>query len=268
MSVFTKFKLDGKIALVTGGASGIGLACATAVAEAGADVAMVDVNAEGAHHAAQKLSQETGRKVIALTADVSKEEDTERMVAETVKQLGGLNICFANAGIAEHGVPLIDFEKQVWDQVIGINLTGVFLTNRAAARVMVKQKSGSIINTASIYGLIGDNNLGGIFAYSAAKGGVVQMTKTLAVQLAPLGIRVNAIAPQFTRGTNIADGILHEDQTDPEVLALHQELVRRTPMGRFGHTEDLKGMALFLASEASSFCTGYTYAVDGGWVAY
>lgn len=265
ISVLAKFRLDGKVALITGGAEGIGLAMASAVAEAGADVAIIDINLEAAQNSAKKLAKETGRKVIALKADVSKEEDNEWMVEETVKQLGGLNICFANAGIGEQGAPLHNYDKSVWDRVIAINLTGVFMTNRAVARVMVEQKNGTIINTASVYGLVGDFGLG-VIGYTAAKGGVIQLTRTLAAQLAPSGIRVNAIAPAFIR-TNLGGGVLQEGINDPMILAAHEQIVSRTLLGRFGQSEDLQGIALFLASEASSYCTGSVYAVDGGWMA-
>ncbi|MBX6395581.1 MAG: SDR family oxidoreductase [Alicyclobacillaceae bacterium] len=265
MSVLDKFRLDGKVSLVTGGASGIGYACALALAEAGSDVAVVDINGDSAKHAAEKIAESTGRKVIALQADVTSESDTERMVMDTVRELGRLDVCFANAGIAENGGHVTEYDKSEWDKVIAVNLTGVFLTDRAAARVMQKQGSGSIINTASIYGLVGDFGMGAI-GYTAAKGGVVQITRTLAVQLAPSKVRVNAIAPAFIR-TNLGGGQLREDVTDPELLQVHSEITRRTPLGRWGQPEDLEGIVLFLASEASSFCTGYTYAVDGGWLA-
>jgi len=265
MSVLDQFRLDGRVVIVTGGASGIGLAFASAVAEAGADVAIVDINLEGAEVAADKLSKETGRRVIALKADVSKEEDNGRMVSETLKMLGGLDICFANAGIGELGAPILDYDTPKWKRTITVNLTGTFLTNRAVAKVMIEQKSGVIINTASAYGLIGDGCLG-VIGYTASKGGVVQLTRTMAAQLAPYGIRVNAVAPGFTR-TNLGDGILHEDVEDPAILAVHEQIAGRTLLKRFAQPEELKGIALFLASDASSYCTGYTYAVDGGWLA-
>lgn len=171
VSIFDMFRLDGRVALVTGGASGIGLAYVEVLVGAGADVAIVDINLEAAENAAEKLTQDSGKRVIALKADVSKEEDTEWMVAETVRKLGWLDICFANAGIGQLGASLTDHTKELWDQVINTNLTGVFLTNRAAARVMLEQKKGSIINTASVYGLVGDSGLG-VIGYSAAKGGL------------------------------------------------------------------------------------------------
>jgi NAD(P)-dependent dehydrogenase (short-subunit alcohol dehydrogenase family) len=258
------FRLDGRVALITGGANGLGYAFATAVAEAGADVSIVDLDGKAAELAAEKLSSETGRKVIALQADVTKEEDTEQMVSETVKALGGLQICFANAGIVEKGRPIDEYDKKLWDQVIDVNLTGTFLTNRAVAKVMKQEKNGSIINTASIMGHVADQSMG-VFAYTTSKGGVVQMTKTLAADLAPHGVRVNAISPGFIK-TNISK--LHdENTTDPAALAARNKFLSKTLLGYEGNPEQLKGIALFLASDASSYCTGYTYAVDGGYLA-
>lgn len=264
MSVLDMFRLDGRIALVTGGASGIGYAYASAVAEAGANVCIADVNGEAAQAAADKLAGLTGREVMAIQADVSQAADNARMMAETVARFGRLDICFANAGIVDRGGMITEYDKEVWDRIIDVNLTGIFLTNQAAARVMAEQRSGSIINTASIFGHAGDPGFGN-FAYTAAKGGVVQLTKSLAAQLAPLGIRVNAITPGFIK-TSISK--LHDENlTDPELIAKRNKFIQKTLLGHEGRPEHLKGIALFLASDASAFCTGYAYAADGGYLA-
>ncbi|MEW9672145.1 SDR family NAD(P)-dependent oxidoreductase [Ammoniphilus sp. 3BR4] len=265
--IMEKFRLSGKVALVTGGASGIGLEYAKAVAEAGANVAVADINLQRAEEAARDLSEKTGKSIIALQADVANESDVEKMVADTVDKLGRLDICFANAGISEGGCSFDEYSKDTWDRVIGINLTGVFLTNRSAAKIMIAQGSGgSIINTASIYGHVGAAGDTCIVGYTAAKAGVVNMTKTLAAELAPYNIRVNSIAPGFIR-TNIAGGFMDPETNNPKYLSRQEKLANMTLLKRLGNSEELQGIALFLASEASSYCTGYSYAVDGGWLA-
>ncbi|MBE3561527.1 MAG: SDR family oxidoreductase, partial [Ktedonobacteraceae bacterium] len=247
-------------------ASGIGVAVAEALVEVGARVALIDINEQGAAQIADRLKAEYGRPVWVLRADVTRAEEINAAIDRVATESGRLDVVFANAGIAEQFAPLADYQDIEWDRVIAVNLTGVYLTDKAAARVMIGQRSGRIINTASIYGLVGDFALGA-YGYTAAKGGVVNLTRTLAIHLAPHQIRVNAIAPAFIH-TNIAGGLLQPDVTDPGVQEVHRQIQQRTPLGRFGEPEDLKGIAVFLASEASAYCTGYTYAVDGGWLAW
>lgn len=260
------FNLTGKVALVTGGARGIGFEFATALAEAGSDVAIADINGDQATTSAQSLAKATGRRIIAIKTDVSDETDAQDMIDTVVQEFGALDICFANAGIAEPNLPIRDIEdysSDYWHKLIAVNLTGVYFTNMAAARAMRKRGKGSIINTASIVGLTADPQWGCV-GYTAAKGGVIQLTRQLGVMLAADGIRVNAIAPGYVL-TGLSEAESETD--DPLVLRLQEEVIARTPMKRYAKPQELRGIAIFLASEASSYCTGYTYAVDGGWLA-
>jgi NAD(P)-dependent dehydrogenase (short-subunit alcohol dehydrogenase family) len=213
------------------------------------------------------IATETGRSVIAIRVNVSVKEEVDTMVEETVSRLGAIDICFANAGISEPGLPIRDVENyhfEYWNKVIAVNLTGVYLTNMAAAKAMRAAGRGVIVNMASIMGLVADSAWGTI-GYTAAKGGVVQLTRQMSFMLASHGIRVNAIAPGYVAtGASEAEQPDHED---PVVHSLQREVLFRTPLGRYANAAELKGIALFLASDASSYCTGYTYAVDGGWLA-
>ena len=261
MSVMDEFRLDGDTALVTGGASGIGRACCEAVAEAGADVAVADVDVEGAQETADEIEDETGSTAVAVEVDVRSREEIDEMVERTVDELGSLDVAFANAGVAELEPSVEQYDESTWDRVMDVNLRGVFLTNRAAAEQMKRQEDGGVIvNTSSIYAFVADRTLG-LPAYTASKAGIRQLTQAMATKLAP-EIRVNAVAPGAVR-TDIGAGFMKEGSGFDEV----QEMIReRTLLDRLAEPEDVKGMAVYLASDASSYCTGYTYAVDGGWL--
>lgn len=260
-TVLDRFRMDDDVALVTGAASGIGRGISEALADAGADLAIVDVDEEGLDETADALEQR-GAAVHAVTADVSEEASTERMVSETVERFGGLDAAFANAGIGSLGGELADYDLDDWDRVTDVNLRGVFLTDKAAASAM--DDGGSIVNTASILAYCGAE-FPGLGAYAASKGGVVALTRQLAAELGPDGIRVNAIAPGWIH-TNIGSGAFRKDAEGMEDL--HRETAERTALGRLGEPDDLQGLAVFLASEASAYCTGATYVVDGGWTVY
>jgi gluconate 5-dehydrogenase len=264
MSVLDQFRLNGKVALVTGAGSGLGAAFAEAMAEAGAAVACVDLNEDTARETAARLASE-GWDTLALQADVRSEDDVRRVMEAARDGLGGLDIVFANAGIGGRGGMITEMTKENWQETIDINLTGVFLTVREAARLMIPQGYGKIINTASIYGLTGPYR-SGAYAYAAAKAGVVNLTRLAGSQLAAHGIRVNAIAPGFFR-TPIGGGRLGFSEAE-EDRRRRDELMKQVPMGRMGEPPELKGVAVFLASPASDFMTGYTVAVDGGYMTW
>jgi NAD(P)-dependent dehydrogenase (short-subunit alcohol dehydrogenase family) len=265
MNVLESLRLDGKVALVTGAGSGIGRAYAEAVAEAGADVACLDWHGDTCEETAA-LVEKAGRRAIAIEADVKDEAGLRAAFDRAEAELGPLTIAYANAGVAGGGDygDITDTTLETWNHVIGVNLTGVFLTLRESVRKMRPQGYGKIISTASIYGYVGAWT-GGSFAYTAAKGGVVNLTRTLAVSLADSGIRVNAIAPGFVRTNLGRDAGLSVSEEERE--ARMQETAARIPMGAFAVPDDLKGLAVFLASPASDYCTGFTYPIDGGWLA-
>ena len=251
--ILDQFKLDGKTAIVTGGSRGLGLGIALGLAEAGADVALVDIldMAE-----AQERVEATGRRCIAIAADLSQKECVDEIVNTTVEALGGLDILVNNAGIIRRA-PLLEFTEMDWDDVMNINIRTLFFLSQAACRVMVKQgRGGKIINTASLLSF-----QGGILvpSYTASKSAVMGLTRLLANEMAPHKINVNAIAPGYMATDNTQ--ALRED------AARNKAILDRIPAGRWGRPEDLQGAAVFLASAAADYISGYTVAVDGGWLA-
>jgi NAD(P)-dependent dehydrogenase (short-subunit alcohol dehydrogenase family) len=246
------------VALVTGAGSGLGLACAEGFAEAGADVACLDIDGSSAERTAQRI-RALGRAACAITVDVADEAGTEEAFSHAEADLGPVVVALANAGVAGEAEPLVDTTLAGWNAVLGVDLNGAYLTMRAAARRMAPRGYGKIISVASIAALSAEASWRGYCGYTAAKGGVIALTRVVAAQLGPSGIRVNAIAPGYFR-----TAIASEDAG----LDARRELAReRTPLQKIGEPEDLKGMAVFLASEASDFCTGHTFPVDGGWLA-
>lgn len=245
-------KLQGRVAAITGGALGIGRATARLFAAEGAVVAIGDVDIAGAEAVAKDIVGRGGR-ALAVAVDVGEASQVQAFVDRIVGEHGRLDVMFANAGIA-HSAPFLEHPEAQWHRVLRVNLTGVFHCCQIAARQMVRQSGGRIIATASINGFRGVENLVG---YNVAKAGVIELTKTMAVELAKHGIVVNAIAPAQidTRLT----------QTLPEEA--RQRRVARIPMGRFGDVDEVARAALFLASDDAAFITGHTLAVDGGYLA-
>ncbi|MBN1596170.1 3-oxoacyl-[acyl-carrier-protein] reductase [candidate division FCPU426 bacterium] len=244
--------LKDKIALVTGGAQGIGEAIARELARRGADVAVADVVLEKVENTAKLLQQETGRKIYPLKMDVSQSAEVEEGIKKIVDKCGRLDILVNNAGITRDGL-LMRLSEQDWDAVLTINLKGTFQCIKAATRPMLKQRYGRIINIASIVGLMGN---AGQANYSASKAGVIGLTKTAAKELASRNITVNAIAPGFIK-TKMTE-VLTEEVKD--------NLKKLIPLGILGEPEDVARAVAFLASDEAAYITGQVLAVDGGMV--
>ena len=257
MNVLAMFDLKGEKAIVTGGGQGLGREMALALAEAGADVAVVQRRVEVAEQTAEEI-RKLGRDSFAMKVDVSKTEDIRNMVAVAKGRFGKIDILINNAGIAHH-VPAAELSEEDWDRMIDINLKGVFLGSQMVGREMIKQRKGSIINIASMSGFI-VNRPQPQAHYNTAKAGIVMLTKNLAMEWAKYNIRVNAIAPGYIKTPLLAQNL------GPGKIG--EEWVKLTPMGRLGEPFELKGLALFLASKASSFVTGTTVVIDGGYTCW
>jgi NAD(P)-dependent dehydrogenase (short-subunit alcohol dehydrogenase family) len=247
-------QLAGKTALVTGAGSGLGRAIAIAYAEAGARVAVADISFEKAVETVEMIKCQGG-EAIAKALDVTKRREVAEITDDVVQKLGVLDILVNSAGRAIRGTAL-DYKEDDWATIIGVNLTGTFFCCQAAGRYMAAQHRGKIINIASIGGFIA---YPGSIAYLASKGGVVQLTKGFAVELAPYNVQVNAIAPSLFETPMTASTRSDEES--------YKYFIERTPAGRKGRPEEVAGAAIFLAADSSSMVTGHTLAVDGGYLA-
>lgn len=248
------FRLDGKTAVVTGASSGLGIVFAHALAAAGASVVVSARRLDRLEQLAGEIEREGGQ-ALAVACDVASEEDVDALAAKTVDRFGRVDVLVANAGVSDPR-PAEQETLDVWQRILAVNLTGVFLCNRRFGALMLEQGSGSIVNVASVLGVVGAGQIPQA-SYTASKGGVVNMTRELAAQWARRGVRVNAIGPAW-----------FESEMTEEMFASDQALRwirRKTPMGRPGRGEELAGPVVFLASEASSYVTGQTLLVDGGW---
>ena len=249
------FDLSGRAAVVTGGNGGIGRSLALGCAAAGASVAIVGRNEEKNQHVLGEL-QEVGNPAMALRLDLTQRDQIEPALQEIERQLGPVDILINNAGIASLSGGILEESAEDWDRVIETQLNAVFLFSKFAAQSMTKRKAGKIINLGSMYSYFGSAV---IPSYSAAKGAIVQLTKSMAIELAPYNIQVNAIAPGWFV-TEMTAAV-----RTPELKEMNDEILLRTPAGRWGETDELIGTAIFLASGASDFVTGALIPVDGGY---
>jgi NAD(P)-dependent dehydrogenase (short-subunit alcohol dehydrogenase family) len=253
MSVLDLFDLHGKTALVTGGSSGIGKTVAQAYLEAGAQVAVAARNSEALRKVADELATATGAGVVPIRCDVTQPDQVTSMVDKVIAELGGIDIAVCNAGIVSVA-GMLDMAPEEFQRIQNTNVTGVFLTAQAAARAMVEQgRGGVIINTASMSGHI-INIPQHVSHYCASKAAVIHLTKGMAVELAPHRIRVNSVSPGYIRTELVEPLADYHAQWEPKI-----------PLGRMGRPEELSGLYVYLASEASSYMTGSDIVIDGGY---
>ena len=247
-----EFDLTGKVAIVTGGNGGIGRGIAIGLARAGADIVIAARNEKKTAGVVEEITG-IGRRCLGVRCDVESHDDIQAVVETALREYGIMNILVNNAGISAGGPPQ-SIPEEIWDRVLNTNLRAAFFFSQAIFPELVKVGGGKIINIGSEYSIFGSAS---VLPYSASKGGVIQLTKSLAVAWAGNNIQVNAIIP----------GWIRTDMTVPVIdyQPMYQEIVRRTPAGRFGETNELAGAAVFLASSASNFITGQSVIVDGGY---
>ncbi|HNX90566.1 MAG TPA: 3-oxoacyl-[acyl-carrier-protein] reductase [Candidatus Omnitrophota bacterium] len=245
-------KLENKVTIVTGGARGIGKEIALFFAKEGSDLALCDVNEQTLSAAKEEIEKATGRRVFVAKVDVTKGEECQNFVDKVLDNFGKLDILVNNAGITRDNL-ILRMSESDWDAVLNVNLKGAFNCLKAVTRSMIKQRSGRIINMASIIGIMGN---AGQANYAASKGGLIALTKTAAKELGSRNVNVNAIAP----------GYIQTDMTDKLSDEVKQTMLKFVPLGRMGTTKDVASLALFLASEDSAYITGQVFQVDGGMV--
>ena len=244
-----ELSLEGKTALITGGARGIGREIALLFAKEGANTVICDVNLEQAEEAAKEI-RDMGRDSIAFKADVTDSGDIQAMMDKILDKYKKLDILINNAGITRDNL-VLRMSEEDWDKVIAVNLKGCFVCTKVAAKVMLKQHSGKIVNLASIIGIMGNS---GQANYAASKAGIIGLTKSVAKELAPRGVCVNAIAP----------GFIKTDMTAKLPEEIRKKMLSVIPLGRFGEAKDVANLVLFLSSESSSYITGQVVQIDGG----
>ena len=249
-------RLEGKVALVTGGASGIGRATALTFAREGAKLIIADMNAEGGQQTVHMITEQGGEATFVRT-DVSKAVEVQALISQAVATYGRLDCAHNNAGVSSPvRASIADYPEEDWHRVIAINLTGVWLCMKYEIPQMLKQGGGTIVNTASICGLVGLERMP---AYNASKHGVVGLTRTAALEYAPKNIRVNCVCPGAIR-TAMMERFLDRGASE-------QDMIAAEPIGRMGQPEEIAQGVIWLLSDAASFVTGHAMAIDGGWVA-
>jgi len=258
MNILEKMRLDGKNGFVTGAARGIGKATATALAEAGADVAIVDLDIAEAEKTAKAIGEATGRDVFAVQADVTDPASVDQFIQAVLDRFGAIDFAHCNAGICINA-PAAEMTYEQWKKVIDVNLNGVFLTAQAAGKVMLAQGHGSIINTASMSGHI-VNVPQPQCAYNASKAGVIMLTKSMAVEWADRGVRVNSISPGY-----IGTELVLSNQT---LIPLIDKWNAMAPMHRMGTVEELQSIVVYLAGDTAGFTTGADFSIDGAFTAF
>jgi len=251
-------QLNGKVALITGGASGIGRATALTFAREGAKLIIADMNEDGGQQTVHMIAEHGGEATF-VQVDVSRATEVEAMISQTVQTYGRLDCAHNNAGIGSRPrVLLHELSEESWERVISINLKGVWLCLKYEIIQMCTQGGGAIVNTASIMGLVGSWSRSGV--YNASKHGVVGLTKTAALEYAKAGIRVNAVCPGYIRTPLIEEALTSNPEMEAQIVARH-------PVGRMGRPEEIAEAVMWLCSDAASFVTGHTMTVDGGYVA-
>jgi len=255
VNVLDLFRLDGRVAIITGGYRGLGKSMAIGLAQAGATTVLCARNAEACQSAAKEIESLTGQQSIGIGCDVTKEDEVKKVTDEVMKRFGRVDVLINSAGVNIRK-PIEEFSVEEYEQIIGVNLTGTWLCCRAVAPIMKKQRSGSVINISSVLGAVG---LAERTPYCSSKFAVIGLTRTLALEWAPFSVRCNAICPgPFL--TEMNRPLLKE----PEKA---QAVISQTAFNRWGELHEIRGAALFLASDASSYVTGAALFVDGGWVA-
>lgn len=261
MKLYDLFRLNGKVALVTGGGRGIGKFIATGLAEAGADLVLASRKMKNLEMTAQVLSREFGVKALPVACDMTNPEAIDTMLKAVLQEFPRIDILVNNAG-ATWGAPTLEFPLEKWDQLFNVNVRGVWILTQKVANLMKNQGSGNIINISSVLGFRGSEELlHPAVPYNSTKAAINLLTMNLAVKLAPYKIRVNAIAPGFFR----TDMMAYIEK--PEFKVAHDLTVANIPLRRIGDCDDMKGLAVFLASEASAYMTGQILVNDGGMLA-